>query len=422
MQMVIQGGQHLTGSVRINGSKNAAGPLIAATVLCKGKARFENVPRLTDVLKLLEILEGMGAEVDWTDTHSFTIDTKEMDPSKLDRKKMKSMRYSILLLGPMLARFRKVVVPEPGGCNIGNRPIETHLFALSSLGAKGERDTDGTLYLEAEKLKGAYVILPEFSVTATETLIMAACVASGTTSIRLAASEPHVQELCEFLNLCGAKIKGLGTHDLEIQGVKTLHAPKKAWSVQPDMIEMGTFAAAAAVTRGKLDIGPVIPSHLDAVRSLLRRIGVQEEIKKGRWLVQGVSQMKSFKLQAMIFPGFPTDLQALFGLIATQCHGTSLIQEPLYESRLGYLNELAKMGANIVIADPHRAVVSGPTPLYGTEIRSLDLRAGATMILAGLIAEGETIIHDAEIISRGYEQIDERLRALGADIICRDSI
>lgn len=421
MQMVIQGGQHLTGAVRINGSKNAAGPLIAATVLCKGKARFENVPRLTDVLKLLEILEGMGAKVDWTDQHALTIDTKDLDPSKLDRKKMKSMRYSILLLGPMLARFRKVIVPEPGGCNIGNRPIETHLFALASLGAKGERDTDGTLYFEAEKLQGSYVILPEFSVTATETLIMAACLASGKTSIRLAAAEPHVQELCEFLNLCGAKIQGMGTHDLEIQGVKSLHAPKTVWLVQPDMIEMGTFAAAAAVTRGKLDIFPVIPSHLDAVRSLLRRIGVQEEIKKDHWYVQGIAQMKSFKLQTMIFPGFPTDLQALFGLIATQCHGTSLIQEPLYESRLGYLNELAKMGANIVIADPHRAVVSGPTPLYGTEIRSLDLRAGATMILAGLIAEGETIIHDAEIISRGYEQIDERLRSLGADILLRES-
>ncbi len=329
---------------------------------------------------------------------------------------MKSMRYSILLLGPMLARFRKVVVPEPGGCNIGNRPIETHLFALTSLGATSERDSDGTLYLEAEKLKGSYVILPEFSVTATETLVMAAAVASGTTSIRLAAAEPHVVELCEFLNLCGAKIKGQGTHDLEITGVKTLHAPKEVWSVMPDMIEMGTFAAAAAVTRGALEIGPVIPSHLDATRSLLRRIGVKEEIKKDRWYVQGVAQMKAFKLQAMIFPGFPTDLQALFGLIATQCHGTSLIQEPLYESRLGYLHELAKMGANVVIADPHRAVVSGPTPLYGTEIRSLDLRAGATMILAGLMAEGETIIHDAEIIARGYEHLDDRLRGVGAQI------
>lgn len=416
MDLIIQGGRKLEGAIAVNGSKNAAGPLLAASVLIGGTMSFENVPRLTDVLKLLEILEGMGAQVEWTGEHAVRINTKDMDPTKLDRKRMKSMRYSILLLGPMLARFRKVVVPEPGGCNIGNRPIETHLFALGALGAKSEREADGTLYLEAQTLKGGYVILPEFSVTATETLIMAAAVASGVTSIRLAAAEPHVQELCTFLNLCGARIRGIGTHDLEIEGVETLEAPKEAWSVMPDMIEMGTFAAAAALTRGSLDIGPVIPSHLDATRSLLRRIGVQEEIKGDRWHVQGVARMNAFKLQAMIFPGFPTDLQALFGLLATQCHGTSLIQEPLYESRLGYLNELAKMGANIIIADPHRAVVSGPTPLYGTEIRSLDLRAGATMILAGLIAEGETIIHDAEIIDRGYEHLADRLRAVGADI------
>lgn len=416
MDLIIQGGRKLEGAIAVNGSKNAAGPLLAASVLIGGTMSFENVPRLTDVLKLLEILEGMGARVEWTGEHALRINTKDMDPTKLDRKRMKSMRYSILLLGPMLARFRKVVVPEPGGCNIGNRPIETHLFALGALGAKSEREADGTLYLEARALKGGYVILPEFSVTATETLIMAAAVASGSTSIRLAAAEPHVQELCTFLNLCGARIRGIGTHDLEIEGVETLEAPKEAWSVMPDMIEMGTFAAAAALTRGSLDIGPVIPSHLDATRSLLRRIGVQEEIKGDRWHVQGVAHMNAFKLQAMIFPGFPTDLQALFGLLATQCHGTSLIQEPLYESRLGYLNELAKMGANIIIADPHRAVVSGPTPLYGTEIRSLDLRAGATMILAGLIAEGETIIHDAEIIDRGYEHLADRLRAVGADI------
>ena len=417
----MHGGQHLRGSISVHGAKNAAGPLIAASLLLKGRVCFTNVPRLTDVVKLLEILEGMGAEVAWTGPHTLTIDTKHVDPAKLDRKRMRSMRYSILLLGPMLARFRKVVVPEPGGCNIGNRPIETHLFALSALGATSERDTDGTLYLEAKTLKGEYIILPEFSVTATETLIMAASVASGATSIRLAAAEPHVQELCQFLNRCGAKIKGIGTHDLEIVGVKSLTAPKTAWSIQPDMIEAGTFAVAAALSQGDLDIGPVDPTHLDAVRSLLRRVGVREEIKKNRWRVQGAAQLKSFKLQTLPFPGFPTDLQSLFGLLATQCHGTTLIQEPLFESRLAYLNELGKMGANVIIADPHRAVVSGPTPLYGTEIRSLDLRAGATMILAGLIAKGETIIHDAEIIARGYEDFDGRLRAVGAEIISAGS-
>ncbi len=417
--MVIQGGQHLQGKMRVYGAKNAAGPLIAATLLCKGKARFENVPRLTDIVRLLEILESMGAEVLWEDEHTLQIDTKNIDPAALDRKKMKSMRYSILLLGPMLSRFKKVIVPEPGGCNLGNRPIDVHLFGLGALGAKVETDETGSLYMEAKELKGNYIILPEFSVTGTENILMAAVLAKGKTSIRLAAAEPHVQELCAFLNAAGAKITGVGTHELEIEGVRSLKTPAN-WVINPDMIEIGTFAAAAALTRGKIDIYPVIPTHLDAIRSTLSRIGVREEIKKDHFIVQGVSRMKAFKLQTMIYPGFPTDLQAPFGLLATQCHGTSLIHEPMFESRLGYINELIKMGANAVIADPHRVVINGPTTLHGTDIRSLDLRAGATMILAGLIAEGETVIHDAEIVYRGYEQLDERLRALGAEILCRD--
>lgn len=417
--MVIQGGQHLQGKMRVYGAKNAAGPLIAATLLCKGRARFENVPRLTDIVRLLEILESMGAEVLWEDEHTLQIDTKNIDPAALDRKKMKSMRYSILLLGPMLSRFKKVIVPEPGGCNLGNRPIDVHLFGLGALGAKVETDETGSLYMEAKELKGNYIILPEFSVTGTENILMAAVLAKGKTSIRLAAAEPHVQELCAFLNAAGAKITGVGTHELEIEGVRSLKTPAN-WVINPDMIEIGTFAAAAALTRGKIDIYPVIPTHLDAIRSTLSRIGVREEIKKDHFIVQGVSRMKAFKLQTMIYPGFPTDLQAPFGLLATQCHGTSLIHEPMFESRLGYINELIKMGANAVIADPHRVVINGPTTLHGTDIRSLDLRAGATMILAGLIAEGETVIHDAEIVYRGYEQLDERLRALGAEILCRD--
>lgn len=417
MQMIIQGGQHLRGKVSVNGSKNGAGPLIASTILLAGKARFKNVPRLTDVMRLLSILESMGAQVEWTGEHDLVIDTSHMDPKKIDRKTMKSMRFSILLLGPMLARFKKVFVPEPGGCNLGNRPIDTHLFALSALGARSETEADGSFCLEAKELVGSYIILPEFSVTATENLIMAAVLAKGTTQIRLAAAEPHVQELCRYLVTAGAKISGIGTHELEIKGVKKLKTPKE-WTLEPDMIEIGTFAAAAAITRGDIEISPVIPEHLDAIRSMLTRIGVQHELTKNRFRVQGVHQMNAFKLQTLIYPGFPTDLQAPFGLLATQCHGTTLIQEPLYESRLGYISELLKMGANAVIADPHRVVINGPTTLHGTEIRSLDLRAGATMILAGLIAEGETIIHDAEIVYRGYEDLDNRLRALGAELQC----
>ncbi|MEI7512771.1 MAG: UDP-N-acetylglucosamine 1-carboxyvinyltransferase [Candidatus Uhrbacteria bacterium] len=418
MKMKIHGGNHLRGRVQISGAKNASGPLIAAALLLKGPVRFKNVPRLTDLLGLLEIMQGMGVKAEWEGEHELMLDASGLDASKLDKKKMKRMRFSILLLGPILARAKKVSVGEPGGCSIGNRPIDTHLFALGALGANIDTDTDGLLMMSTKQLKGAYIILPEFSVTATENLVMAAVQAEGHTSVRLAAAEPHVADLCRFLNACGAKIKGIGTHDLEIDGVKELKAPKKAWSVIPDMLEVGTFAIAAAVTHGDIEMSPVDITHLDAIRSTLSRIGVKHEVmKNGNFRVQGVSRMKSIsKIQALIYPGFPTDLQALFGLLATQCHGTTLIQDPLFEGRMGYVNELLKMGANAVIADPHRVVITGPTTLRGTEIRSLDLRAGATMVLAGLIAEGETIIHDAEIVYRGYEDLDGRLRSLGADI------
>lgn len=420
MKMRIRGGKHLRGRVPIYGAKNASGPLIAASLLLKGPVRFKNVPRLTDLLGLLEIMQEMGVKVEWEGDHELKIDATTLDPKKLDKKKMKRMRFSILLLGPMLARAKRVSVGEPGGCSIGNRPIDAHLFALSSLGAQIETDDDGTLAMDAngKGLQGAYVILPEFSVTATENLLMAAVTAKGHTSIRMAAAEPHVQDLCRFLNACGAKIKGIGSHELEIDGVASLKPPKKAWTVIPDMLEVGTFAVAAAITRGDIEMAPVDLSHMDAVLSVLSRIGVKHEVTKdGALRVQGVSRMQSIsKIQALIYPGFPTDLQALFGLLSTQCHGTTLIQDPLFEGRMGYINELLKMGANAVIADPHRVVITGPTPLRGGEIRSLDLRAGATMVLAGLIAEGETIIHDAEMVYRGYEDLDGRLRALGADI------
>lgn len=418
MKMKIKGGNHLVGRVHISGAKNASGPLVAAALLMSGPVRFTNVPRLTDLMGLLEIMQGMGVSVEWTGEHELTIDATDLDASKLDKKKMKRMRFSILLLGPVLARAKKVTVGEPGGCSIGNRPIDTHLFALSSLGAKIETDGDGVLFMQTKGLKGDYIILPEASVTATENLVMAAVMASGHTSIRLAATEPHVADLCRFLNACGASIKGIGTHDLEIDGVSSLKPPKKAWPVIPDMLEIGTFAVAAAITRGDIEMSPVDPSHLDAIRSILTRVGVKHEIMKdGAFRVQGVSRMSSVpKLQANIYPLFSSDLQALFGLLATQCQGTTLIQDVMFEGRMGYVNELIKMGANAVIADPHRVVITGPTPLRGAEIRSLDLRAGATMVLAGLIAEGETIIHDAEIVYRGYEDLDGRLRSLGADI------
>lgn len=420
MKMQIQGGRRLAGRIHILGAKNAIGPLAAASLLVKGKVRFKNVPRLTDLLQLLEIIRDMGAKVEWTGEHELEIDTAKIDAAKLDKKKMKRIRFSILLLGPMLARFKKIAVNEPGGCSIGNRPIDVHLHALSSLGANIESDDDGMILMQAKQLRGDYIILPEPSVTATENLVMAAVLAEGHTSIRIAATEPHVQDLCNFLVKCGAKIKGIGTHEIEIDGVKSLKAPKTAWPVVPDMLEIGTFAVAAALTKGEIEMSPIVPEHLDAIRVALTRAGVRNEIiDNGKtFRVEGVGRLQAFqpKLQANIYPCFPTDLQALFGLLATQCHGTSLIQDPLFEGRMGYINELVKMGANAVIADPHRVIITGPTPLRGTEIRSLDLRAGATMVLAGLLAEGQTVIHDAEMVYRGYEDLDGRLRELGADI------
>ena len=415
MRMILHGGPHLQGRVSVMGAKNAALPLIASTLLLKGETHLKNVPRLTDVMALLEIMQSMGAKAEWEGEHELVVCTDDVDPKKLDRKKMKRLRGSILLLGPMLARFKKIHVPEPGGCIIGARPIEEHLKALGDLGAKVDTDEDGCLFLAAKELIGGNITLQWFSVTATETVLMAAAMAKGKTRIRLAAAEPHVQELCRFLQKAGAKIKGVGTHFLEITGVETLKAPK-VWKIIPDMIEIGTFAAAAALTRGEIEIAPVVADHLDAVTGAFAALGVICEINKDVMRVKGVGRMDAFRLQTRIYPGFPTDLQAPFGLLATQCHGTSLIHDPVYESRMGYMNELIKMGANAIIADPHRVIVTGPTPLRGTEIRSLDLRAGATMVLAGLIAEGETVIHDAEMVYRGYEALDERLRLLGADI------
>ncbi len=412
-QFIIQGGKKLNGEVEISGMKNAASPILAACLLTDETCVLERVPRITDVVKMAEILQSLGAMAEWTGPHEMTVNCGRADLSALDKKRVKSMRSSILFLGPMLARFQEVFLPEPGGCIIGNRPIDTHLFVLEKLGAQISRANEH-YHLKTLGLKGATIILPEFSVTATENALMAAVLAQGTTIIKLAAAEPHVQDLAQFLIKMGAKIEGAGTHTLKIEGVKKLHGVRH--SLIPDQIEAGTFAVAAVATRSSLTIFPMVEEHLESVLSLLGRIGASWQIENERLLIQPATTLKSFKLQALPYPGFPTDLQAPFGLLATQCQGATLLHDPLYEGRLGYVNELVKMGANAVICDPHRVLISGPTPLYGQEIKSFDLRAGATLILAGLIAEGETIINEAEIVYRGYEAIDEKLRRLGADI------
>jgi UDP-N-acetylglucosamine 1-carboxyvinyltransferase len=411
-RLLIRGGRPLNGEVRVGGMKNAITPILAATLLMSGPCVLRNVPRLSDVERMLDILRSLGSEIGWTGPHELTIDTKKADISRIDAKAVKSMRSSILFLGPLLSRFQHVELPEPGGCIIGNRPIDDHLRVLQDLGAEVKRE-NGTYSLKAAKLAGT-VILPVFSVTATENAIMAAVLANGRTTIRLAASEPHVQDLCRFLKGGGARIRGIGTHTLVIDGVAKLKGARHA--VIPDQIEAGTFAVLGALTKGSVRITGIEPDHLDIILHNLKQAGISFEVGRKSLTVGSQSSLRHFRLQTLPYPGFPTDLQAPFGVLATQCTGTSLIQDPMFEGRLGYINELIKMGANAVICDPHRVLITGPTPLYGQEIRSLDLRAGATMIIAGLAAQGETVIHGAEIVDRGYEDLEGRLSALGADI------
>ncbi len=411
-KLVIEGGYNLKGEIDISGMKNAATPILAACLLSSDECLIKNIPDILDVGTLLEIMSGLGAKIS-QQKGSVSISCENVNPSRLDKKKVQAMRSSILLMAPLLSRFKEVRIPQPGGCIIGNRPIDTHLYVFKKLGAKIKKEVDEYI-LTANELKGNTIILPEFSVTATENAIMAAVLAKGKTIIKLAAAEPHVQDLANFLNKMGAKIEGIGTHTLKITGVKKLNGVE--YSIIPDQIEAGTFAIAAAVTKSELVINKIIPEHLEIVMLKLQSAGVKIQKGDNYLKILKSPSLKSFKIQSMPYPGFPTDLQAPFSVLATQARGTSLIHDPLFEARLSHIKELNKMGANAVICDPHRVLISGPTPLYGKEIQSPDLRAGATLIIAGLIAQGITEISKAEVIDRGYERIVERLKKIGAKI------
>jgi len=411
-KFVIEGGKPLKGEIKISGMKNAATPILAATLLSDKNFTIKNVPNIADVRTLIEIMLSLGVEVNFQKNMA-KISAGDISFNQLDKDRVEAMRSSILLLAPLLTRFKEVRIPQPGGCIIGSRPIDTHLYVFKKLGAKIEQK-NGEYILKAKKLKGSTIILPEFSVTATENAVMAATLAEGITTIKMAAAEPHVQDLCNFLNKFGAKIKGIGTHTLKIKGVKNLKGGR--YKIIPDQIEAGTFAVMAAATRSKLAIKNLVPEHLESVILKLKEAGVKLEKGKNYIKIQKSRNLKSFKVQTMPYPGFPTDLQAPFSVLATQSSGTSLIHDPLFENRMSHIKELMKMGANATICDPHRVLITGPTPLFGQFIKSPDLRAGATLIIAGLIAEGTTEIDKAEIIDRGYEDIDQRLKDLGANI------
>lgn len=396
--------------------KNAAAPCLAATLLSREPSTIRNIPRISDISHVLAILEDLGARVSWEDEHTATIAAPEIKKHEMDYLLTKRMRSSVLFMGPLLGRKGCVRMPEPGGCNIGNRPLDAHVKGFEALGANITHEQDGYYTIKADSLQGGEVTLIEQSVTATENLLMLGASIPGTTIIKNAAREPHVVSLCAMLSQMGAEISGQGTDVITIRGSRNLKGALV--DLIPDQIEIGTIAVLAALSGGDVRISPVVPEHVRAVRAKLMEARASIIEQGNAWIVSGSQgKLKAFDISTAPHPGFPTDLQAPFGVLATQAKGTSTIRDSMYENRLGYVEELIAMGARADVPDSHTAIITGPTPLVGGAFSSLDLRAGATLIIAGLAASGTTIVKSAEIIDRGYERIDERLRALGADIV-----
>jgi UDP-N-acetylglucosamine 1-carboxyvinyltransferase len=409
----VQGGKKLKGTVKVSGSKNAALPILCASLLCKGKVTLKNVPNIADIQSMLKIIESLGAKVKF-EKNTVEIDSKKLKSKTLPPKLVEKMRASILMIAPLLARFGKVKMDFPGGCVLGKRSVYAHTHALKKLGAEILDDKKG-LSLKVGKLTGNKIILPELSVTATENAITAAVLAKGETEIRLAAAEPHVQDLCHFLNKMGAKISGIGTNTLKIKGASFIQGGE--YSITGDYLEAGTLAIAAVATKGELKINGINTDHLDSFWQKLEEMGVDLKLGKNSVEIKPVKKLKSVQnLKTAVYPGFATDLQAPFAVLLTQSHGVSKIFETLFEGRLNYLFELENMGAHIEFLNPHQALVIGPTKLKALPISSHDIRAGAAMIIAALVAPGKTIISNINYIDRGYENIDQKLNKLGADI------
>lgn len=410
---IIKGPTKLKGTISASGSKNAALPIIAASILASGITTLKNVPDIVDIRNLLKILEGLGAKYTF-ENNIVKIDTTNISSYKPDPLLVKHLRASIVLMGSLLARFGKVEIPTPGGCFIGPRPIDVHLAGFEALGATIKINGD-EYSLEAQHLKGCRFTLREMSVTATENILQAAVLAEGETELRLTATEPHVTDFCNFLVKMGAKIEGIGTNFLIIVGVKELKSVE--YEIIPDQIEAGTFAILGAVGNGELTVKNFVSEHHDILLNEFSEMGVNFTLGKDQITVKQSGRLKPVNIKTQVYPGFPTDLQAPFSILLTQADGKSEIFETLFEGRLNYLHELNKMGASTVISNPHQAKITGPTtPLHGTHISGLDLRAGATLIIASMIAEGTSEINGAEVIDRGYENIVEKLTSIGAKI------
>ena len=410
----IKGGKRLKGRIAVSGLKNAATPIIAATLLTKEPCVLKNIPRIEDVFRMLEILESMGATIQWQGRSTVMIDARAIDPKKIDQEKVKRLRSSIFLLGALAGRFGKFHLRQPGGCVIGARPVETHIDALTKLGGKIASDEKGYA-VDARGRHAGDIVLKEFSVTATENAMLLAATLSDTTQIKISACEPHVEDLGHFLEKMGAQIEGLGTHTLRITGKKQLSGA--IYTIIPDHNEAATFLILGAATGSEITVVNAREEHLDIVLEKLEEFGVRFTVKKNEITIHPAKKLRAVsKIDTRTYPGIPTETQALFGMLATQAEGETLIFETLYEGRFNYIPELQKMGAKATILNPHQAIISGRTPLKGTIIKSFDLRAGATLIIAALVARGKTIIEDIYQVDRGYERIEERLQKIGAAI------
>jgi UDP-N-acetylglucosamine 1-carboxyvinyltransferase len=417
---IIEGGRPLHGSVRVAGNKNAALPIIAAALLTDEPVTLRNVPAIKDVATMLELVADLGVEVDAQGGGVVRLVAEDIRKTELDADLCTRIRASILLAGPLVARWGEAIVPPPGGDVIGRRRLDTHIHALARLGA--EITADRRLHLKAKGLVGAHVFLDEASVTGTENAVMAATLAEGETTIVNAACEPHVQDLCHFLVSLGARIEGIGSNVLTIHGVDRLGGGD--WRICPDHIEVASFVGLGAVTEGEIVIEDVVPEHMVGVWHGFERLGLEWQAEGDSVRVPGKQELvirddlgaQIPKIEDGPWPAFPADLTSIALAVATQARGTVLIFEKMFENRLFFVDKLVTMGARIILCDPHRAVVNGPTRLYGERMESPDIRAGMAMLIASLCAEGRSTIGNIGQIDRGYEHIDERLRALGASI------
>jgi UDP-N-acetylglucosamine 1-carboxyvinyltransferase len=422
-KLIIQGGVPLTGEVVPSGNKNAALPLLAACTLTSEPVVLHNLPDIRDVRTMRSLLESLGVKIETLGPHSWRIQAAEVRPADLDPDFCRRIRASILLAGPMVARSGELNLPPPGGDVIGRRRVDTHILALEALGVEVEFDREEHLFrFHRKNFAGANILLDQASVTGTENAIMAAVTAPGQTILRNAASEPHIQELCHLLNQLGADISGIGSNTLHITGVPHLHGGE--FTIGPDYLEVVSYIGAAVVTHGSIRIRNAGPEYLGMIGIVFRRLGVEWQVD-GSDLVVPADQKLVVEpdlgdaipeITVMPWPAFPTDLMSIAIMVATQSRGSILFHDWMYPSRMFFLDKLVNMGAQIVLCDPHRCIVQGPTQLYGENLESPDIRAGMTLVLAALAAEGRSVIRNVSQIDRGYERVDEKLRLLGAKI------